>query len=76
MNNDELITAGFNINFKYEALVTLPFLVKSMTETVEQYYIRCNEVVQSLIKATESEGNTIKNTILTTFVFNYFVFVL
>lgn len=61
MSNDELMTAGFNINFKYEALLTLPLLVESMTETVEQYYIRCNEVVQNLIKATEPEGNTIKN---------------
>lgn len=56
MNNNELIDAGFNINYKYESLVSLPVLIKNMSETVEQYYIRCNEVVQNLIKITEPEG--------------------
>lgn len=57
MSIEELITAGFNINSKYEALVSLPFLLENMTETVEQYYIRCDEVIQNLIKSTEPKGN-------------------
>jgi len=57
MNNDELIAAGFNINSKYEALVSLSLLIENMIETVEQYYIRCDDVVQNLIKTTESKGN-------------------
>jgi len=56
MNNDELIAAGFNVNSKYEALVPLSQLSNSATETVEQYHIRCDEVVQNLIKTTEGNG--------------------
>ncbi|KAL4112181.1 hypothetical protein QTP88_016018 [Uroleucon formosanum] len=59
MSNEELITAGFNINSKYEALVSLPFLIDNMSETVEQYYIRCDEVIQNLIKSTEPKGGDI-----------------
>jgi hypothetical protein len=61
MSIEELITAGFNINSKYEALVSLPFLVENMSETVEQYYIRCDEVIQNLIKSTEPKGNNNQN---------------
>lgn len=57
MSNEELIAASFNINSKYEALVSLPILIENMTETVEQYYIRCDEVIQNLIKTTEPKGN-------------------
>lgn len=57
MSNEELIAAGFNINAKYEALVSLQFLIDNMSETVEQYYIRCDEVIQNLIKSTEPKGN-------------------
>lgn len=57
MSNGELIAAGFNINSKYEALVTLPLLIENITETVEQYYVRCDEVIQNLIKITEPGGN-------------------
>lgn len=60
MTNDELIAAGFNINSNYEALVSLSLLIESISETVEQYYIRCDEVVQTLIKTTESKGKIIK----------------
>lgn len=56
MNNDELKTAGFNINFEYEAQISLSQLVDNMTETVEQYYLRCDNVVQNLIKTTELKG--------------------
>lgn len=56
MSNDELLAAGFNINSKYEALVPLPLLIENISETVEQYYVRCDEVVQNLIKTTESIG--------------------
>lgn len=59
MSIDELIAAGYNINSKYETLVSLPLLIKNMTETVSQYYVRCDEVVQSLIKTTEPKGNGI-----------------
>jgi len=59
MSTDELIAAGFNINSKYEALVSLPQLIDNMTETVEQYYTRCDEVVQNLIKTTEFKGTYI-----------------
>lgn len=61
MNYDELIAAGFNINSKYEALVPLLQLNDKITETVEQYYMRCDNVVQNLIKTTELKGNDIKN---------------
>lgn len=57
MSNGELIAAGFNINSEYEALVTLPLLIENITETVEQYYVRCDDVVQHLIKITEPRGN-------------------
>lgn len=56
MNIDELIDAGFNINSKYESLVSLSLLIENMSETVEQYYFRSNEIVQHLIKTTESKG--------------------
>lgn len=60
MNNDELIAAGYNINSKYDALVPLPLIIANMTETVEQYYVRCDEVVQNVVKTTEPEGNYTK----------------
>lgn len=56
MNNDELKTAGFNINFEYEAQMSLSQLVNNITETVEKYYLRCDKVVQNLIKTTELKG--------------------
>lgn len=64
MTNDELIAAGFNINSKYEALVSLSLLIENMTETVEQYYIRCDELVQTLIKTTESKSKVNRNKLL------------
>lgn len=59
MSKDELIAAGYNINSKYETLVSLPLLIENMTETVSQYYVRCDEVVQSLIKTIEPKGSNI-----------------
>jgi len=63
MSNEELIAAGFNINSKYEALVSLPFLIDNMSETVEQYYIRCDDVIQNLIKSTEPKGNKLNKNV-------------
>ncbi|XP_050431445.1 protein UBASH3A homolog [Adelges cooleyi] len=56
MTNEELIAAGYNINSKYSPLVPLPLLLENVSETVEQYYMRCDEVVQAFIKSTENKG--------------------
>lgn len=59
MSNDELIDAGFNVDPEYVPVLSLSFLVDNMSETVEEYYTRCLEVVQNLIKTSDPEGNVV-----------------
>ncbi|XP_050524014.1 protein UBASH3A homolog [Daktulosphaira vitifoliae] len=55
MTYEELITAGFNINSNYVPIISLSLLIENMSETIEQYYLRCDTVVQALIKTTENK---------------------
>ncbi|KAK4288062.1 hypothetical protein Pmani_038884 [Petrolisthes manimaculis] len=58
MTADELTTAGYNINHRYDPLIRTDELLDTR-ESCEQYYARNAYVTQSIINNTQAQGGSV-----------------
>ena len=59
MNNEELVSAGFNIDATYEPV--WPVSRYNLDEDIDGYYDRCHETTRAILQRHEHEGETETN---------------